>query len=93
MAQEIERRFLLKNDAWRALAAGAMYRQRDLSSAKERTVCIHNAKPANISYLTNQYSTWDSFKFGMIQILLIIALLVPWTHYVMPLMGFKSQRW
>ena len=44
MAQEIERRFLLKNDAWRALAAGAMYRQRDLSSAKERTVCIHNAK-------------------------------------------------
>jgi anion transporter len=56
-------------------------------------VFYFNSKPANISYLTNQYSTWDGFKFGMIQLLLIIALLVPWTHYVMPLMGFKSQLW
>ena len=54
-------------------------------------VFYFNSKPANISYLTNQYSTWDGFKFGMIQLLLIIALLVPWTHFVMPLMGFKSQ--
>lgn len=56
-------------------------------------VFYFNSKPANISYLTNQYSTWDGFKFGMIQLVLIIALLVPWTHYVMPLMGFKSQLW
>ena len=56
-------------------------------------VLYFNSKPANISYLTNMYSTWDGFKFGMIQLLLIIALLVPWTHYVMPLMGFKSQLW
>lgn len=56
-------------------------------------VFYFNSKPANISYLTNQYSTWDGFRFGMIQLLLIIALLVPWTHYVMPLMGFKSQLW
>jgi len=56
-------------------------------------VFYFNSKPANISYLTNQYSTWDGFKFGMLQLLLIIALLVPWTHYVMPLMGFDSRLW
>ena len=43
--------------------------------------------------LTNQYSTWDGFKYGMFQLIVIIALLVPYTHYVMPLMGFKSRLW
>ncbi len=38
MAQEIERKFLLKNDTWRALAQGTLYRQGYLNSAKERTV-------------------------------------------------------
>ncbi len=56
-------------------------------------VLYFNSKPANISYLTDQYSTWDGFKFGMIQLVLIIVLLIPWTHYVMPLMGFKSRLW
>ncbi len=56
-------------------------------------VFYFNSKPANISYLTDMYSTWDGFKFGIVQLILIIALLVPWTHYVMPLMGFKSQLW
>ena len=56
-------------------------------------VFYFNSKPANISYLTDMYSTGDGFRFGMIQLILIIALLVPWTHYVMPLMGFKSQLW
>lgn len=40
MAQEIERKFLLKNEAWRALAQGTRYRQGYLNSAKERTVRI-----------------------------------------------------
>jgi len=40
MAQEIERKFLLKNDTWRANATGTMYRQGYLNSAKERTVRI-----------------------------------------------------
>ena len=40
MAQEIERKFLLKNDAWRALAQGTLYRQGYLNSAKERTVRV-----------------------------------------------------
>lgn len=40
MAKEIERKFLVIGDAWRALAQGIHYRQGYLSSAKERTVRI-----------------------------------------------------
>ncbi len=40
MAQEIERKFLLKSDAWRTLAQGTQYRQGYLNSAKERTVRV-----------------------------------------------------
>jgi CYTH domain-containing protein len=37
---EIERKFLLNGDAWRAGANGTLYRQGYLNSAKERTVRI-----------------------------------------------------
>lgn len=37
---EIERKFLLRNDGWRAGVTGTMYRQGYLNSAKERTVRI-----------------------------------------------------
>jgi adenylate cyclase len=37
---EIERKFLLKGDAWRAGAEGTLYRQGYLNSIKERTVRI-----------------------------------------------------
>lgn len=40
MGIEIERKFLLSSDAWRAGAKGTMYRQGYLNSAKERTVRI-----------------------------------------------------
>jgi adenylate cyclase len=40
MGKEIERKFLIKGDEWRALAEGATYRQGYLNSAKERTVRI-----------------------------------------------------
>ena len=40
MATEIERKFLIKGEAWRALAEGTMYRQGYLNSAKERTVRV-----------------------------------------------------
>lgn len=40
MAKEIERKFLVKGDAWRALAQGTHYRQGYLNSVKERTVRI-----------------------------------------------------
>ncbi len=56
-------------------------------------VLYFNSKPANISYLSNQYTMWESFKFGMAQMVIIWVLLVPWTHYVMPLMGFNSRLW
>jgi adenylate cyclase len=40
MGTEIERKFLLLSDGWRAGATGTMYRQGYLNSAKERTVRI-----------------------------------------------------
>ena len=40
MGQEIERKFLVRSDAWRGLAEGTVYRQGYLNSAKERTVRI-----------------------------------------------------
>ena len=40
MAKEIERKFLVKGDAWRDLAEGVRYRQGYLNSQKERTVRI-----------------------------------------------------
>jgi CYTH domain-containing protein len=38
MGLEIERKFLVRGDAWRAGAAGVTYRQGYLSTVKERTV-------------------------------------------------------
>jgi len=40
MGKEIERKFLVKGDVWKALAQGTMYRQGYLNSAKERTVRV-----------------------------------------------------
>ena len=56
-------------------------------------VLYFNSKPANISYLTDQYSTGESFKFGMTQLLIAIGLVTLWAQYAMPLMGFQSQLW
>lgn len=38
MGKEIERKYLVNGDAWRALAEGTTYRQGYLNSAKERVV-------------------------------------------------------
>ena len=56
-------------------------------------VLYFNSKPANISYLTNQYSSWESFKFGMLQLLACLVMLILWTQYAMPHMGFDSRLW
>jgi len=40
MGKEIERKFLVIGNDWRALAQGTMYRQGYLNSAKERTVRV-----------------------------------------------------
>jgi CYTH domain-containing protein len=65
MAQEIERKFLLKNDAWRALAQGTLYRQGYLNSAKERTVRIRTI--GNKAFLTikgmNVGATRSEFEY------------------------------
>lgn len=56
-------------------------------------VLYFNSKPANISYLTDQYSTGESFKFGMVQLVIVVGLVTLWAQYVMPLMGFNSRLW
>jgi adenylate cyclase len=43
MGKEIERKFLVKNDSWKAIAHGKRYRQGYLSTVKERTVRIRTA--------------------------------------------------
>ena len=50
MAQEIERKFLTKSDAWRSNAIGRFYRQGYLSTVKERTVRIRTIR--NQGYIT-----------------------------------------
>lgn len=40
MGKEIERKFLIKGDAWRSLAQGTTYRQGYLNSAKEGVVRV-----------------------------------------------------
>lgn len=56
-------------------------------------VLYFNSKPANISYLTDQYSTGESFRYGMVQMAIIWVLLIVWTQYAMPLMGYNSRLW
>jgi CYTH domain-containing protein len=43
MAQEIERKFLVKAESWHRPAAGVRYRQGYLSTVKERTVRVRTA--------------------------------------------------
>ncbi len=42
MGQEIERKYLVRGDAWRHLAEGTVYRQGYLSTVKERTVRVRS---------------------------------------------------
>ena len=56
-------------------------------------VLYFNSKPANISYLTNMYSMGESARFGLIQLALALVMLVLWTQYAMPLLGFDSRLW
>lgn len=50
MATEIERKFLVKNDQWRTLATGVIYRQGYLSRKKEASVRVRVV--GNHGYLT-----------------------------------------
>jgi adenylate cyclase len=50
MGKEIERKYLVKGDAWRKLAPGVRYRQGYLSTVKERTVRVRTVDAK--AYLT-----------------------------------------
>ena len=50
MAEEIERKFLVRGEEWKALAKGTSYRQGYLNSIKERTVRVRTI--ADKGYLT-----------------------------------------
>ncbi len=50
MGKEIERKFLVKGEEWKAAARGTVYRQGYLSSAKERVVRVRTVE--NQGFLT-----------------------------------------
>jgi CYTH domain-containing protein len=50
MGKEIERKYLVKGDAWRSMGQGTRYRQGYLSTVKERTVRVRTV--ADKAYLT-----------------------------------------
>ena len=56
-------------------------------------VLYFNIKPATICYLANHYSSFESFKYGIVMQTVVLLCLVPWVQYVMPLMGFDSKLW
>jgi CYTH domain-containing protein len=55
MAIEIERKFLVNGDEWRALGIGTLYRQGYIASGRGRTVRVRIA--GNQSYLTLKSAT------------------------------------
>lgn len=55
MALEVERKFLVKNDRWRSLATGVLYRQGYIANQSGRTVRIRVA--GNRAFLTIKGST------------------------------------
>jgi CYTH domain-containing protein len=62
---EIERKFLLKNDQWRKLGEGLLYRQGYLSTDIERTVRVRTI--GNMGFLTikgkTKNATRDEFEY------------------------------
>lgn len=67
MGKEIERKFLVQSQAWRAGAAGTLYRQGYLSTHKERTVRVRVV--GNQGYLTikgeTRGATRDEFEYSI----------------------------
>lgn len=65
MGKEIERKFLVRNDDWRAQAIGTRYRQGYLCTFKERTVRVRTV--GDTGYLTikgiTRNSTRDEYEY------------------------------
>lgn len=56
-------------------------------------VLYFNSKPATICYLSNQYSSYESFKYGFTMLMTSWIGVIVWAQYVMPLLGFDSKLW
>ena len=56
-------------------------------------VLYFNSKPATICYLSNHYTSFESFKYGIFMLTTCWIMVILWAQYVMPLMGFKSALW
>lgn len=56
-------------------------------------VLYFNSKPATICYISNHYSNYESFKYGIYMLTSGWIMLILWTNYAMPLMGFDSRLW
>ena len=56
-------------------------------------VLYFNSKPATICYVSNHYSSYESFKYGVFMLTTSWIMVILWAQYVMPLMGFKSTLW
>jgi len=56
-------------------------------------VLYFNSKPATICYLSNQYSSYESFKYGFAMLMTSWIGIIVWAQYVMPFLGFDSKLW
>ena len=56
-------------------------------------VLYFNSKPATICYISNHYSSYESFKYGIFMLTSVWIMLMLWAQYVMPLMCFDSELW
>lgn len=56
-------------------------------------VLYFNSKPATICYLSNHYSNYESFKYGITMMTVVLFLVIIWTQYYLPLLGYHSQLW
>jgi len=55
VGQEIERKFLVRGDAWREGAVGTVYRQGYLSTVKERTVRVLTVKGITVGATRSEF--------------------------------------
>jgi len=56
-------------------------------------VLYFNSKPATICYLSNHYSSPESFKFGFAMLITSWIGVILWAQYFMPLLGIDSRLW
>jgi adenylate cyclase len=78
MAQEIERKFLTRNEAWRSLATGQLYRQGYIYTNVDRQVCLNTHEL--VFTAPNQHMTTPIPPAMALEILAILAAAPLETH-------------